>query len=72
MIWRVMAVDTVVEILHPLPHPLTQMDVNPGIELPGIITIRYHFLWQYHSGVATASSAKWKKNINCPCKQGLP
>lgn len=39
-----MAVDTVVEILHPLPHPLTQMDVNPGIELPGIITIRYHFL----------------------------
>lgn len=39
-----MAVDTVVEALHPLPCPLAQLDVNPGVVLPGIRTLGYHFL----------------------------
>lgn len=34
-----MAVDTVAEALPPLPCPLTQLDVNPGVVLPGFITM---------------------------------
>lgn len=44
MIWRMMAVDTVAESLHPLPCPHTQLDVNPGVVLPGIITMGHYFL----------------------------
>jgi len=39
-----MAVDTVVEALHHPACPLTQLDINPGVELPGIITMGHNFL----------------------------
>lgn len=39
-----MVVATVVEALHPLPRPRAQPDVNPGVVLPDIITMRHHFL----------------------------
>jgi len=39
-----MAVGAAAEALSPLSCPLSQLDVNLGIVLPGFITMGHHFL----------------------------